>query len=257
MVQFSLVTPLGIPVQPRDFDLSHRELERVGGLKDLNRAVIRQVIDGLIRDAALHKASGRWNPGRPDPDQFVPGDIAPIRAIVADSIVRCVGAISLGAARTLHLRARLSGDLDLVSDREGLVVALDPDRFLEQPILASLLVDVYCAVPYLIPTTAAAAVLASRPPSPSLQHELRVPFERTLVLFGTDLEIGSDSFPWPARSPREELDRFGVVKELVERDGHLSGYLKRFASSDDRIGVVLAAWRYETNRLPPQRPRAA
>jgi hypothetical protein len=33
--------------------------------------------------------------------------------------------------------------------------------------------------------------------------------------------------------------------------------LKSFVGSDDRIGVVLAAWRYETNRLPPQRPRSA
>jgi hypothetical protein len=33
--------------------------------------------------------------------------------------------------------------------------------------------------------------------------------------------------------------------------------LKRFAPSNDRIGAVLAAWRYETNRLPPQRPGSA
>jgi hypothetical protein len=30
--------------------------------------------------------------------------------------------------------------------------------------------------------------------------------------------------------------------------------LKRFAPSDDMMGVVLAAWRDETNRLSPQRP---
>ena len=33
--------------------------------------------------------------------------------------------------------------------------------------------------------------------------------------------------------------------------------LKNLAPSDDRIGAVLAAWRHETNRLPPQRPRPA
>jgi hypothetical protein len=223
MVQFSLVTPLGIPVQPSDFDLSHRELERTGRLKNINRTVIRQVIDALVRDAALQKASGRWNPGRPDPDEFVPGDIAPIRVIASDSIVRGVGAISLGRARTMHVRADVSGALDLVSDREGLVVALDPDRLVEQPIVASLLVEVYGAVPYFIPTTAAAAVLASRPPSHTLQQELRVPFERTLVLFGTDLEIDPEAFPWPDRFRRDQLDRFGVVGELVDRGGHLSG----------------------------------
>jgi hypothetical protein len=35
------------------------------------------------------------------------------------------------------------------------------------------------------------------------------------------------------------------------------GDLKRFAPSNDRIGAVLAAWRHETNRLPPQRPWSA
>ena len=33
--------------------------------------------------------------------------------------------------------------------------------------------------------------------------------------------------------------------------------LKIFAGSGDRIGAVLAAWRHETNRLPPQRLRSA
>ena len=223
MVQFSLVTPLGIPVQEGDFDSSHRQLERAGGLKDVNRPEVRKVIDSLLRDARLQSNGGRWTPGRPDPDQFVPGDIAAIRAVSSDSIVHRVGAISLERARTLHLRAMPSGDLDLVSDREGLLVQLDPDRLLEQPFAASLLVDLYGAVPYFIPTTAAAAVLASRPPSYTLQQELRVPFERTLVLFGADLELDPDGFPWPEQFPYQELDRFGVVGELIARGGHLSG----------------------------------
>jgi hypothetical protein len=223
MVKFSLVTPLGIPVQPGDFDRSHRELQRLGGLKDLNRAAVRQIFDSRLRDVALQGSSGRWKPGRPDPDQFVPGDIAAIRAVVSDSIVVNLGAISFERARTVHLRARPSGNLDLVSDREGLLMQLDPDRLLDQPIAASLLVDLYQAVPYFIPTTAAAAVLASRPPSHTLQQELRVPFERTLVLFGTDLELDPASFPWPEQFPHGELDRFGVVGELIERGGHLSG----------------------------------
>jgi uncharacterized protein YjbI with pentapeptide repeats len=33
--------------------------------------------------------------------------------------------------------------------------------------------------------------------------------------------------------------------------------LQRFAPSDDMMGVVLAAWRDETNCLPPQRPWSA
>jgi len=223
MVQFSLVTPLGIPVQGGDFDSSHRQLERAGGLKDVNRAAVRRVIDSLLRDARLQANGGRWTPGRPDPDQFVPGDIAAIRAVASDSIVRGVGAISARPAWTLHFRARPSGDLNLVGDREALLVQLDPDRLLEQPFAASLLVDLYGAVPYFIPTTAAAAVLASRPPSHTLQQELRVPFERTLVMFGADLELDPGGFPWPEQFPYQELDRFGVVGELIARGGYLSG----------------------------------
>jgi hypothetical protein len=223
MVKFSLVTPLGIPVQPSDFDLSHRQLEQVGGLTDVNHAAVRQVIDSLMRDAALQSSGGRWSPGRPDPDEFVPGDVAAIRAVASDSIVWGVGAISVQRAGVLRVRAKPSGNLDPVSGREGLLMRLDPDRLLDQPLAGALLVDLHLAVPYFIPTTAAAAVLASRPPSHGLQQELRVPFERTLVLFGTDLAIEPASFPWPEQFPYQELGRFGVVGELIERGGYLSG----------------------------------
>jgi hypothetical protein len=244
MVQFSLVTPLGIPVQESDFAASHRQLERVGGLKEVSHAAVRQVLESVVRDARLQASGGRWRLGSPDPDQFVPGDVAAIRAVASDSIIRGVGAISVERARTVHLRAKPSGRLDLVSDRDGFLVELDPERLVDQPIAASLLVDLHRAVPYFIPTTAAAAVLASRPPSQTLQQELRVPFERTLVLFGADLELDRQSFPWPEQFPYQELDRFGVVGELIARGGHLSGlvlladdhgYLR-----DDVIWVVAA-----------------
>jgi hypothetical protein len=39
--------------------------------------------------------------------------------------------------------------------------------------------------------------------------------------------------------------------------GYCTIIVKMFASSGDMIGAVLAGWRHETNRLPPQRPRAA
>jgi hypothetical protein len=223
MVQFTLTTPLGIPVHERDFEQAHRYLERTGVLEGVNRAAVEQVLDALERDSLLQRASGRWIPGRPDPDQFVPGDIAALRAIVADPIFRDVGAVSLQRERTVHLRANLAGGLDLVSDRERLLLQLDLNRLLDQPILASLLVDLQRAVPYFIPTDAAAAVLASRPPSQQLQQELRLPFERTVVLFGADLELDPASFPWPERFPYQELERFGVVGELLARGGHLTG----------------------------------
>jgi hypothetical protein len=219
-------------------------LERVGGLKEVNRAAVREVPNSLVRDARLQASGGRWRLGAPDPDQFVPGDVAAIRAVASDSIIRSAGAISVERARTVHLRAKPSGNLDLVSDSEGLLVELDPERLLDQPFTASLLVDLYRAVPYFIPTTAAAAVLASRPPSQTLQQELRVPFERTLVLFGADLELDRESFPWPEQFPYGELDRFGVVGELIARGGHLSGLVLLADNTghlrDDVVWVVAA-----------------
>jgi hypothetical protein len=43
--------------------------------------------------------------------------------------------------------------------------------------------------------------------------------------------------------------------EALKHERYL--YLKRFASSGDMIRPLLAAWPYETNCLPPQRPRPA
>jgi hypothetical protein len=55
-----------------------------------------------------------------------------------------------------------------------------------------------------------------------------------------------------AEPPRAGGQVVAVAVALLE-----AAALKRFAPSDDMTGVVLAAWRHETNRLPPQRPRSA
>ena len=49
----------------------------------------------------------------------------------------------------------------------------------------------------------------------------------------------------------------GEFISVVQWRGEGAEYLKRFASSGDMIGPVLAAWPDETNRLPPQRPGPA
>jgi len=244
MVQFTLATPLGIPVHPSDFDQALRELQRAGRLEEVNRTAVNEVMDALFRDGTLKDASGRWRSGRPDPDQFVPGDIAAIRAIAGDALVRGLGAVSLQRATTLHLRSARGGGFDVTSDREALLVQLDPERLLDFPVVSLMLVDLYRAVPYFVPTTAAMAVLASRPPHSGLQTALRLPFERTLVLFGADLELDPASYPWPQGLSKQELDRFELVGELMGRGGHLSGlvlladddgYLR-----DDVVWVVAA-----------------
>jgi hypothetical protein len=95
MVHFQMATPLGIAVSDRDADQVVDELERTGRFDQLNRRTIEQVMRTLLRDGALQQGSGRWVSGRPDPADFVPGDVAAIRAIVADPIIRVAGAVSL------------------------------------------------------------------------------------------------------------------------------------------------------------------
>jgi hypothetical protein len=225
MVQFRLATPLGIPVNDRDFHQTHHALERAGRLREVTPAMARQAIDAMFRDGTLQYASGRWRSGHPDPQEFVPGDIPAIRAMAADAIVRAVGAVSVQQATRLHLQADAAGRLNVTSNRQALLVHIDPDRLLEFPVTALQLVELYQAVPYFIPTTAAAAVLGSRPPQAALQHELRLPFERILVLFGADLELDPASYPWPPGFPEHVPDRFQLINDLVRRGGHLSGVI--------------------------------
>ncbi len=219
MVDFSLRTPLGIPVDDQDFDHAFLELERTGRLAHLTTQEIAAAIQSLARDTVLQQASGRWRPGRPDPADFVPGDAAAIRVIACDAIVRDVAA------------ATILQDRPLTGAPHGPRV----DWLLDQPVMASLLMDVATAVPYFIPTTAAAAVLASHPPHPELQQDLRLPFEKVLVLFGADLELDTATFPWPsAFPPTDQAYTYGIVDELLDRGGHLSGMVL-LATSDGRL----------------------
>ncbi len=55
---------------------------------------------------------------------------------------------------------------------------------------------------------------------------------------------------------RLETEVRGSAITIIERRAPWREDLKKFAPSDDMIGGVLAAWRDETNRLPPQRPRS-
>jgi hypothetical protein len=66
-------------------------------------------------------------------------------------------------------------------------------------------------------------VLASHPPHPDLHQDLRLPFERILVLFGADLELDQTSFSWPATFPFDQLESFGTLNDMVRRGGYLTG----------------------------------
>jgi hypothetical protein len=85
------------------------------------------------------------------------------------------------------------------------------------------LVDLTCAVPYFIPTTAAIGVLASHPPDHDLQQQLRLPFDRVLVVFGADLELDPHSYQWPSDYPHQQLPPHAIARQVIERGGYVSG----------------------------------
>ncbi len=139
---------------------------------------IQRALDCLTRDEQLRTASGRWVPGHPDPDQFVPGDVAAVR---------------VGAGKPILLsgwRADPHGN--------RLRVFFQFSDLLQHQLKALDLLDLTAAVPNFLPTAAALGVLASRPPDPQLLQELRLPFERIFVLFGVDPQLADPaSPPWP------------------------------------------------------------
>jgi hypothetical protein len=154
MVHFELATPLGIAVSDRDADQVVQELARTGRFDQLNRPTIEQVMRTLLRDGALQQGSGRWVSGRPDPADFVPGDVAAIRAIVADPIIWAAGAVSLYRRRGGRLEPMVSYHDTVAPAAPGaeLLLSLDPARVLNEPVLACLLVELGSAVAYFIPT---------------------------------------------------------------------------------------------------------
>ncbi len=250
MVHFQMATPLGIPVHDDDFDQAYNELERTGRLASLNHSTIQDIIGTLLRDAALHQAIGRWVAGHPDPADFVPGDVAAIRSIITDPLIRAARAVSLHRGDTLQPISPLGQGLGQTRAGVELILTLHPARMLDQPVLASLLVEVGSAVPYFIPTVAAAAVLASRPPHPDLQQDLRLPFDKVLVLFGADLAFDQASFSWPAAFPFDQLPTFGTLEDMVRRGGYLTGMVL-LADTDGRLRDDLI-WILAANPNPHQ-----
>ncbi len=72
------------------------------------------------------------------------------------------------------------------------------------------------------------------PTHPERQADLRLPFEKILVLFGADLELDPANYPWPGRFPFHELSSFGIVNDLIRRGGYLTGMVL-LADEDGRL----------------------
>jgi hypothetical protein len=194
---------------------------RFDGLSD---DVVECSLGCLSRDERLRQASGRWVPGRPDPQEFVPGDVAAIR---------------VGAGKPILIRS-------WQTDTHGGThrVLFEPRGLRQHPMKTLDLVDLTCAVPYFIPTTAAIGVLASHPPDHDLQQRLRLPFDRVLVVFGADLELDPRTHRWPSDYPHRQLPRHSIARQVIDRGGFVSGMMLLADQAgrlrDDLLWIVAA-----------------
>jgi hypothetical protein len=194
---------------------------RFDGLGD---DAIQRALGCLARDERLRQASGRWVPGRPDPEDFVPGDVAALR---------------VGAGKPILIRG---WQTDTHGGTHRMMLELRDLR--QYPMKTLDLVDLTSAVPYFIPTTAALGVLASHPPDHDLQQRLRLPFDRVLVVFGADLQLDPHSYKWPSDYPYQQLPRHSIARQVIDRGGYVSGMVLLADQAgqlrDDLLWIVAA-----------------
>ncbi len=171
-------------------------------------------METLRRDQALQDAGGRWVIGRPDPVDFVPGDIAAIRKIVGGTTVLKDALL----AQIKHAWPSTGGEVALTR------AAAD-----------TMLIELTTAVPYFIPAAASGAVLFSHPPAPALLERLRLPFAQVLVVFGADLELDPGTYTWPDSLRRATTaTAFDLVYGILTRGGYLTGMVL-LADEDGRL----------------------
>jgi hypothetical protein len=217
-------SPLGQLLYQPDHHRLLAQLRQDGRLAGQTPHAIQQALDCFTRDEQLRTASGRWQPGHPDPQEFVPGDVAAVRVGAGKAIL-----LSGWRADPHGHRLRVLFEL--------------PDLAAQQLKVLDLL-DLTAAVAYFLPTAAALGVLASHPPDPQLLDQLRLPFQRVLVLFGADLELDPDVYRWPADFPWQQLPPHSITYQLIHRGGYVSGMVlladPHHRLRDDLLWVVAA-----------------
>src|SRR6266516_3652185 len=206
--------PFGIPASHGRYAASLEELRRAGRFDCRTPQALRRAMETLRRDQALQDAGGRWVIGRPDPVDFVPGDIAAIRKIVGGTTVLKDALL----AQIKHAWPSTGGEVALTR------AAAD-----------TMLIELTTAVPYFIPAAASGAVLFSHPPAPALLERLRLPFAQVLVVFGADLELDPGTYTWPDSLRRATTaTAFDLVYGMLTRGGYLTGMVL-LADEDGRL----------------------
>jgi hypothetical protein len=224
MVQLADPNPFGIPASHDRYASSLEDLRRAGRFDCRTPQALRHAMETLRRDQALQDAGGRWVIGRPDPIDFVPGDIAAIRKIVGGTTI---------------LKDTLLARIERAWPSTGAEVALT------KAAADTMLIELTTAVPYFIPAAASGAVLGSQPPAPALLDRLRLPFPRVLIVFGTDLELDPAWYSWPeSLRHATTATTFDLVHGILTRGGYLTGMVlladHHGRLRDDLIWIVAA-----------------
>lgn len=178
----------------------------------------------VMADLELMEASGRWEPGRPDPTPYVPGDISALRWLYNVSSMLEIGEL-------------LQYAVDNYAQEKALLVARR---------IMSLVAAVYGAAPFFLPAELAVAVAESDTAPPELIEDIRLPFESVWILLGAGFDL-PDGMTWPSdtlwQSPNIPMLLKGdaaweatLASELLDRGGAIDGVVV-FSGSD---GVGLA-----------------
>jgi hypothetical protein len=219
---------------------------RLARLGDLD-AALRAALQQAVHDQALVDVGGRWQPGQPDPAEFVPGDALALRLYAA------VPTLHQAELRQLILRTTHP------AQRPPWV-----DRAVDLPATA---VWSMRATPFYLPVAEAVGIMASHPPEPGMLTDLRLPFETVTVYFGADLAIPRELQRWssalddPDRGlpaalaaqflglPPLDRTRADLVWAARELGGYLSG-VTLFAGGRGRGVADDVLWLVTTNPDP-------
>lgn len=218
--------PSSLGVAGINWSLHHPTFIRLATTADLDAAA-----NQVRRDMALMFASGRWRPGRDDPDPLTAGDLPIIRGIIS-------------GAHLHELSMVLSGQHPLGAD-DGIALALTAE------------IAAYAtAVPHFIDGDTTLGLLSSTPPDEATVESLRLPFPAVYVGYGRELDLG-DNVVWPKsfrKRPIYEVNPTGgfhttLEHALMDRGGKLTGIIL-FSGPDGKGLDDLVCWVVSANPDP-------
>jgi hypothetical protein len=188
-----------------------------------------------LRDVLISASSGRWEPGRPDPEVFVPGDVASVRGLTSRS--------ALELATQMH---NYAVDYGRIGDKHQESAGLRTAAF--HASVAKLLLT---STPFFIPEPMIEAVCSSEPPDDEVVDSIHLPFPLTMVMFGRDVPLDPEIFDEvdltavPQEALLRKAEKFGAyltgVVLIAEPDGSIADRFLWLLTSDPDLDMPFPA----------------